>query len=134
MNRITLLLIAIITFTFCRCKDKSRILLEQKIEKENAQCPIDEDDGFIIKKINIENNFVCYWTDNDEEVRPIFFMREKADLYKDVALKLYKSDSPENVELSKLCVESNIGIKHIFCGLKTSDTLIIQFDVDELKQ
>lgn len=115
----------------CGCDDRS--VLERAISEDNANCPRQLSEHMTIKKVGIEGNYVCYWVDNDELEQPIDFMRENDSIYRAVWLGLYREGPTEQVATAQLCANADMGIKHIFCGLESLDTLEIVFPLEDIK-
>lgn len=114
--------------------DIQRIMIENKIDVENARCPYKSDEGMTTTKVALVDNFIVYYYEMDESLYNMDDIRRQAPYLKEADesnLKSMQNDLYIQNEL-KLLINQNIGYKYRYYGNKSKKYVDIDFTSDEL--
>lgn len=115
--------------------DDVESLLQMNVQNTNTQCPMDVGNGLVWTNTAIENNYVVYHYEADEDFISIDLLKANEDLVHQSLLDEAKAmkDDPTFKIFIKLCKQTDKGLAYRYIGNKTGNTAIILITADELK-
>lgn len=117
-------------FTFASCNESK---LQVAVDAANKDCPLDLGEDMTVMAVYIENKFVVYDMDIDEDELPISLIRNSKGAIKDAMLESFVfSDAMDNKELLEICRDTNTGIIYRMRNPGSDETCDIKIYADEL--
>lgn len=114
-------------------EEKSLRLLTQMIEEENKKFPQKLEEGVIITKSVLDDDYVTYLVECDEDILDMDLLRNNKSYMKDSIKKNLLSDNPAMKFALKIYINANKGIAYRYVGDTSGDSFTIKFPISELK-
>lgn len=110
-------------------EERNMIILKNRIEMENAVCPVKMGNGLEVVSAVIDNDRVVYRYKVDESIDDLSMFYTNEDNIKASMYEMFQSESYQNS--TKLFIELNMSLVYQFCG--DSEVVEITFSPEELR-
>ena len=113
--------------------ERNFLRLKSKIIGESCRCPYNIENGMIMENVSLNREYVTFHIKVDESIYPMEAFRiAKTDIKR--SLKESMLDAPSTVLYGDMLAinKCNLGIRYMYVGNSTGESITITFDSDEL--
>lgn len=113
---------------------KNLKFLKKVIEETNETAfPMEAETGVVAVKMYLDDDYVMYLYDVDEDIHDIDSLKSMRSTMKDFIRNTLTSNN-ETLQLMKYCIKANKGLGYKYVGDTTEESFTIKFSVNKLKE
>lgn len=114
-------------------KDDPLAALQSQLTITNAQLPTKIDEGMMMTSVRINNDYVEYLYECDEDLLDMDIMQDNStDLKQDILESLSDPEDKVIQRECKMMKDANVGCKYIYVGNQTGKRVVVTIECDEL--
>ena len=106
--------------------------LQSRVDVLNSQLPAQMDEGMVLTNVTMEEEYVVYNINVDEEKYPIEALENDRAQLEESLKKWLKSSGRATTEMSKLCKDTGRGIAHRYTGERSQQSCFVGVPASEL--
>lgn len=107
--------------------------LQSTIESHRIQLPITYAEGMIIKEIDLNDEFLTYYIECDEDLYNINEIQQSAlEYHEDLKTMIINSSDPSFVRTIEMLKVTNRGLRYIYIGTLSAKEAVIAITSEEL--
>ena len=113
--------------------ERNFLRLKSKIIGESCRCPYSIEKGMLMENVSLNREYVTFQINVDESIYPMEAFRiAKTDIKR--SLKESMLDAPSTVLYGDMLAinQCNLGIRYMYVGYSTGESITITFENDEL--